>query len=195
MVGIWSVDNQIKVNPDIRPGDKIIEEQIEAALLRDPYVERYEITVSVYDGRVNLYGHVDSTFEKAHADDVAARQKGVVKVNNFLTVNEPTVTAYDPYRHDWNLEDFGWSLRSPSLTGKTDWEIERDIKDELFWSPFVDSDEVNVEVEDGVAELSGTVDSWGERRAAEQNALEGGAAVVDNDLTVHYGPEYYRPEK
>lgn len=47
---------------------------------------------------------------------------------------------------------------------------------------------ITVEVEDGVATLTGTVESWGEYRAAAENALEGGAIMVDNELEVS-GPE------
>jgi len=38
-----------------------------------------------------------------------------------------------------------------------------------------------------VAELTGTVDSWSERDAATDNAYEGGAVSVDNDLEVEEG--------
>ncbi len=41
------------------------------------------------------------------------------------------------------------------------------------------------------SELTGTVDTWAERQAATENAYEGGAIVVDNDLAVQYGPDYY----
>jgi len=39
-------------------------------------------------------------------------------------------------------------------------------------------------VDDGTATLTGTVESWNEFWAAEENALEGGAVAVDNDLIV-----------
>jgi hypothetical protein len=44
-----------------------------------------------------------------------------------------------------------------------------------------------VNVTDGVARLEGTVDSWSERAAATENAYEGGAVWVDNDLRVAAG--------
>jgi len=192
VVGVWSVNNKIKVRPGT-PSDERIEDNVEAAMIRDPYVDRYELTVSVVDGEVYLYGDVDSTFEKSQADDVAARQVGVVDVNNFLTVNDPAELGYDPYTDDWYLYDYDWYDDTGRTTTKSDWEIEDDIESQLFWSPFVDSDEVNVDVEDGTAQLTGTVDTWSERAAATENALEGGAVVVDNDLMVDYGPDYYIP--
>jgi hypothetical protein len=39
-------------------------------------------------------------------------------------------------------------------------------------------------VDDGVATLTGTVDSWSEYDAAVNNAYEGGAVYVDNELLV-----------
>jgi len=191
-VGVWSVNNKIKARPGT-PSDSRIEDNVEDALGRDPYVERYEIFVSVVDGEVYLTGDVDSTFEKSRADDIAARQIGVEDVNNFLTVNDPTGAVYDPYTDEWYLYDYDWYVTTDRTTAKSDWEIETDIENELFWSPFVDSDEVNVEVDAGVAHLTGTVDTWAERRAAAENAIEGGAVAVDNDLAVVYGPAYYAP--
>jgi osmotically-inducible protein OsmY len=54
----------------------------------------------------------------------------------------------------------------------------------MWWSPFVDADDVTIRVSDGVATLTGEVDSWSELRAATENAFEGGARWVRNDLEV-----------
>jgi osmotically-inducible protein OsmY len=48
----------------------------------------------------------------------------------------------------------------------------------------VDSDDVTVTVRDGKAILTGAVQSWSEFEAAEENAFEGGAVWVYNDLLV-----------
>jgi osmotically-inducible protein OsmY len=69
-------------------------------------------------------------------------------------------------------------------TWKPDWEIREDVKDELFWSPYVDENQVNVSVENGVVTLTGNVANLSERYAAEDNAYEGGAKDVHNELTV-----------
>ena len=45
------------------------------------------------------------------------------------------------------------------MTGKNDWAILEDVRDELFWSPFVNEDEIEVPVDSGRVTLSGTVDS------------------------------------
>ena len=45
---------------------------------------------------------------------------------------------------------------------------------------------MTVSVQNGMARLTGTVDTWSERRAATENAYEGGATLVDNDLVIDY---------
>jgi osmotically-inducible protein OsmY len=78
-------------------------------------------------------------------------------------------------------------------TPKNDREIKKDIEDELWWSPFVDEDEVAVTVADGIATLVGVVDTLRERRVATANAYEGGSRQVSNLLKVRDGPESLRP--
>ncbi len=194
-VGVWRVKDYVKVRPST-PDDEQIKGRVESALLVDPHVSRYEIDISVNNGIVNLSGMVDTFFEKSQADDVASGVYGVIKVNNNLAVDyDNDVIVYDPYvnYYDWNVYDYTWYAYPDYTTTKTDWEIRDDINDELFWSPFVDADEVTVLVDNGVATLSGTVDTWYERRTATENAYEGGAVVVDNDLKVSFGPDYYNP--
>jgi osmotically-inducible protein OsmY len=129
---------------------------------------------------------VDSFYEKARAEDLASEVRGVYAVNNHLIVNkswDPFV--YKPYVDDSYIYDYDWYTYQPNVTSwKNDQEIADNIESELFWSPFVDSDQVTVTVDDGKATLTGTVDSWSEYDAASQNALEGGAVVVDNELRI-----------
>ncbi|MCB9865013.1 MAG: BON domain-containing protein, partial [Phycisphaerales bacterium] len=73
---------------------------------------------------------------------------------------------------------------SEDPTWVDDLQVKQDIEDELFWSPFVDEDQVEVSVENGVATLRGTVDTLRERYNAGSNALEGGAQAVINRLQV-----------
>ena len=154
-------------------------------MLCDQYVERFELTVSVVDGTAHLYGTVDSYFEKNRADDVASRVTGVLDVENHLTVDHyDTAYIYDPYVDDSYVSDdelIDYDRRAPL---KTDSQIKDAIESELWWSPFVDSDDVTVTVDDGIAMLTGTVDTWSERRSASENAYEGGATLVDNELIV-----------
>lgn len=184
-VGVKRVDNRIDIKPTIRISDQKIEDKVKNAILRDPYLESYAMRVNVKNGVVKLHGTVDTYFEKAEADDVASRVEGVITIDNNLNVQQdyrPYIC--DPYVEDSYLYDNDWCYYRPSLVSKSDRQIKTDIEKELFWSPFVDADDVKVDVEKGVATLTGTVDSWSESNAAVNNAYQGGAVYVDNELNV-----------
>jgi osmotically-inducible protein OsmY len=186
-VGVIRVKNRIKVTPLPQAlSNEDLEQKIQNKFKRDAYMESSEITVNVLSGIVNLYGTVDTHYEKARAEELASEIKGVYAVNNHLLIHQiwdPFV--YKPYVDDSYIYDYDWYTYQPNITSrKNDQEIADNIESELFWSPFVDSDQVNVNVNNGKATLTGTVDSWSEYNAASQNALEGGAVVVDNELKI-----------
>ncbi|MGD8469779.1 MAG: BON domain-containing protein, partial [Desulfobacteraceae bacterium] len=174
-VGVWLVRNRIKVRPDMGPHtspapdvDAELAKKIRLALLRNPYTHQHEIGVTVNNRLVMLDGAVNSNLEKAKAEEVVSAVKGVAAVTNNLRVMK-------------------------TWTPRDDWEIKKDIEDELWWSPFVDEDDVSVNVTDGTATLVGVVDTLRERRVATENAYEGGAKHVRNELKVRYGPDALRP--
>ena len=53
---------------------------------------------------------------------------------------------------------------------RTDAELKRDVMDELEWEPKVNAEVIGVAVKDGVVILSGEVDSYTEKMAAERAA-------------------------
>ena len=53
---------------------------------------------------------------------------------------------------------------------KTDTELQQDVMNELQWEPTVKAAEIVVAVKDGVVTLSGYVDSYGKKGAAERAA-------------------------
>ncbi len=87
--------------------------------------------------------------------DAAIRARGALAVDNNLTVDYEQL-AYEVYFYDWDptVYDYDYAIAS-----KTDAEIAEDIGDELYWSPFVDREEVTVAVDNGVATLTGNVDT------------------------------------
>jgi osmotically-inducible protein OsmY len=188
--GVSWVRNHLKVRTQSQPPDGIIARNVKSALLRDPYVDRYQIGVTALNGVVYLNGTVDSWYEKAHAEDAASRIDGVTDVRNNLIVSYPALGYYhwpystfyfEPYSYGPAVDSSSTWARSY----KSDAQVKEDIESEFFWSPFVDGDEVTVSVNNGVADLSGTVEGWGEAGSAIQNALEGGAVQVKiSDLTV-----------
>jgi len=69
--------------------------------------------------------------------------------------------------------------------GKTDSELERDVMDEIAAQPNVDANQIRVSVKDGVVILSGHVNSYVEKYAAEKAAKRvSGVKAVVNELDV-----------
>jgi osmotically-inducible protein OsmY len=66
-----------------------------------------------------------------------------------------------------------------------DIELRQDVVDELTWEPVVDPAEIGVAVTDGVVTLTGYVDSYSEKMAAERAAKRVyGVTAVANDVKV-----------
>ncbi len=171
VIGVWRVNNLLKVRPAIVPTDLELKNHIVQAFINDPYVERPDINIETNHGVVYLNGKVNTSFEKFQAELVAETVLGVVDVENNLT-----------YNYEW--------------TWKPDREIKSGVKDQLKWSLFVDSDDIDVSVDDGVVTLEGEVNNWSEYDVAEKNAYEGGAKDVENKLSViypFYGPYNHYP--
>ncbi len=184
-VGVLTVDNNIKVRPAEKLSDEKIESNIKSALERDPFLERYEIIVDVVNRTVYLSGTVDSYFEKSKADEIAMEARGVESVRNNLSVEQARrPLGYDPYLNDYYIYDYDWYDYEPKKSFKKDSAIKEEIKDEFFWSPYVDGSDIKVKVNNGVAVLEGTVDTLAEYNAATENAYEGGAVWVDNNLKI-----------
>ncbi|MBC8755884.1 BON domain-containing protein [Kordia sp. YSTF-M3] len=79
---------------------------------------------------------------------------------------------------------------------KTDVEIKDDVLDELAWQPNIDETQIGVIVEDGVVTLSGIVDGYSKKIAAEKAAknVEGVKAVA-LDIEVKFGADFKKTDK
>lgn len=193
-VGVWRVKNRLKVRPSQHLDDAEVTKQISHALHRTPFVEHGDVTVRVRNGKVRLGGTVDTRFEKAQAEGVVSTVAGVIQINNDIRVVED-----GPQRTNNPYVDERYIYYNYSIYGndqvevtESDWALKQDIVDEFWWSPFVDSDDISVVVSDGIATLTGTVETWAERKVATENALEGGATSVVNRLNVKHGPSDLR---
>jgi osmotically-inducible protein OsmY len=62
--------------------------------------------------------------------------------------------------------------------------VKDNIENAMFWSPWVDLNDITVKVANGVATLTGTANSWFEFNKATENAYQGGASQVYNNITV-----------
>lgn len=185
-VGVLRVRSRLKVKPLDEIRDSEIEDKIRKALIRDSWLSAFEIDIKVIDKTAYLDGSVSTFFEKGRADILASSVRGVREVRNNLNVyHKYSSYTFDPYVDEWDIRDFDWyDVRPKSYSSKLDGEIEAEIRDEFFWSPFVDGDDITVSVENGSATLTGTVDTRSERSMAEANAYEAGAVQVINKLEV-----------
>lgn len=125
--------------------DEAIRQNVWDEILHDVRIDPSYITVSVSDGEVELDGSVLTYSQKRTASEDARRVKGVVDVINNLNVS-PTATLTDD-----------------EILDKVSHSIDRDSR---ITDPF----QIDVTVNQGVVILSGTVPSYGQRRAAEEDA-------------------------
>ncbi|HER20341.1 MAG TPA: BON domain-containing protein, partial [Chromatiales bacterium] len=183
--GVLTVENRLKVRLGERVVDKDLHGRIEAAFVDDPLIDPGKVNAAVNDGTVRLYGTVDDYYDKGRVENVVAQIDGVTEIINNLTVENPSrPDTFDPYIDPWPTQVYPWYDYEPGVSYADDPQIRKDVRNQLWWSPYVDADEVTVTVEDGIATLTGTVDSMAERRAAAENAFQAGATWVVNELEV-----------
>jgi len=79
---------------------------------------------------------------------------------------------------------------------KSDSAIKEDVLDELMWQPDIDETQIGVIVENSVVTLTGIVDSYSKKLAAEKavKKVKGVKAVAD-DIEVKYGAAYKKTDK
>ncbi len=177
-IGVRQVKNNLKIRfSDTRPTDQEIATNTRAAMARDPYVNGHNLKIDCENAHVGIYGLVDTDFEKYHAQWVASRQRGVVHVNDYLGVRKKWVP-------------------------KPDAAIETELKEKLAYDFVGPDNQVRSRVENGVAILEGTVDTWFMWQAAMDDAIACGAREPHNLIEVrhgaaasprYYGPSYYIP--
>jgi len=180
--GVLGVSNRIKVQPIDYPSASEIESSIEQALKNNAITDAYEILVEVRGGIATLSGVVDSYLEKTEAEWVVAAVEGVNEVNNQLRVHYPYGYYWYGYYPFYDI--FHSPLTHVGNLIPDDELIAKHVEDEIWWSPYVDKDQVTITVNNGEVTLEGHVDSWKEYQKAAENAWEGGAWSVNNMLQV-----------
>lgn len=198
------VVNNLRVRSDQPKTDAQLEQDLRDAMINSVAVESYEVDADVQNGVATLTGNVDSYTEWWAAGERARRVPGVRQVKNNIEVREPLSRASnymdDPAYYDYYSSYYGYypyddTYDHPSRGNnygegwpwESDAEIKEDIEEEFFWSPFVDGGDITVTVTNGAATLTGSVDSYRELGAAAENAREGGAVTVVNNLVVRPG--------
>lgn len=79
---------------------------------------------------------------------------------------------------------------------KSDSQIKNDVLDELAWETSIDETEIGVIVENGIVTLSGVVNDYAKKVAAEKAAKRvSGVKAVAEDIEVKYGDAYKKTDK
>ena len=162
-LGVCEVHDQA-LAPPLRspPTDADIDRAAKIALSGDHFLPSPgSIRVSTSKGRVALTGSVESGLERLDAEGVVGGVPGVAGVDNQLAV-----------------------ARTPT-------DVKAAFEDYLYWDAMVRPNRVSIAVAaDGTATLTGSLDSWGETRAATHDALRAGASRVVNLIKVTGNPEF-----
>jgi hypothetical protein len=114
----------------------------------------------VQNGQAFLFGRVRNRQQHQRAEAIARDLKGIAGVENRIIVAEQ-----------------GWTPQEDSA-------IEEAIREGLSRSPFVDSDAIDVNVDRGVAVISGTVDDFSKLLVAVERAFGGGARASRIQLQI-----------
>ena len=189
VAGVVGVHNLLKVRPGRIVTDAVVEQAVAAALARHPDVGHCALGVQVHEGKACLRGQVGSYREWRQAGDVAAGVRGVLELDNQTTVPPPAeCTAADSAEALGFQPSFlGEDALSPSQPAG-DAVLAARIRSRYCWSAALHDQQVDVAVEAGRATLTGTVDTWLDRRQATREAYEAGAGDVDNRLHVTTAP-------
>ena len=166
--GVGIVDNQLEVRfpPETAlPDDEEITSNVMDTLLWHPSIDSADITPVVENGWVTLRGAVPSYWQKIRAERVCRDLTGVVGIINELAV-----------------------VPSEDLA---DQNIAEAVVSSLERNPYVEAEQLDVEVQNGVVTLSGEVPSMIARQAANDSAQRTvGVINVENNLTIADSGKY-----
>lgn len=165
--GVRMTANSLTRENEAKRGDSAVADDVKSRLAWDVLVEHDPVTVAVKDAEVTLSGSVGSAAEKSRAVR-DAWVDGVGKVDAAAL----QVKWWD--QPDKNLRAFG---------PKSDKDIAAAIKEAAFYDPRVKGFNMNPSVVNGVATLTGTVDTLKASMAAEALARNTvGVTDVKNEL-------------
>ena len=151
--GVVSVLDEMEVHTDSRD-DAAIVNDVHAALESDPTTEHIILEVAVERGKATLSGEVASHGEKTLAGEVAMGVKGVLELENKLTVQANETL--------------------------TDQELQHEIHELCEYAALLDDSKIEVAVQDGNVVLNGHVASSFQKSYAVGLAYRAGAKAVDS---------------
>lgn len=157
---VVSVETHMDVKYGIpQPEDAQIVSYVENSIRWDADIQGSDIKVSSKDGHVTLSGNVDSFWKKELAEERAASILGVKEITNELAI-----------------------VHSNTVTDDV---ISENIVNAMKANRYVDVANINVNIEDGNVNLTGTAHSDLERDEAYRIALyTGGVHLINNAIKI-----------
>jgi len=160
--GVLAVDNRLEIKfppGSSLPDDAELKTQVEDLLSWSNEFNADHIEVACEGNVVTLSGSVETYWEKQHAYHVVAAIKGVLEVNNELSV-VPAMTQDDKY-------------------------IKEEITRAFHRTYLIDEDKIQVEVINGIVKLNGRVPNFFVKLQAKNMAMQtNGVKEVLDSLTV-----------
>ena len=78
---------------------------------------------------------------------------------------------------------------------KSDGQIQKDVMEQLKWEPFLNASEIGVAVKNGVVTLSGNVDSYSKKVAAENATKKiAGVKAIAEDIQIGVSPAFNKTD-
>lgn len=184
--GVVDVVDQLDVQATAGRSDHDLAAALRVALESNAVVEAEKIDVSVEEGRATLTGDAADAFAKWTAGDVAERMRGIVAVDNKISVrNEPPVFSSEGFFYPTAQSYQPLFPAPPSRESySSDSDLERNVRSQLNLNAYTDRLGVDVDAQHGVVTLRGSVDSSLQRRAAANTAYQAGARQVINQLQI-----------
>lgn len=133
-----SCSQQSQTETSTVPPDSVITETIRSQLASTAYTPHENIDVNTNNGIVKLSGSTTNLLAKQNSTDIAQAVSGVISVVNNLQV----------------------------AISRPDEAVSQDIARALQTDPATESWEIGIEVNNGLATLTGSVDSWQEKQLA-----------------------------
>ena len=108
-VGVSSVVNHIRAEIESPTDDELVR-RLQRIFSWDVYIGPFKVDVAVKNGIAHLSGQVDSNFEKARADDLAAATVGIQGVENDIEIQERVdhQLVFNPYLYPYSARAYDW---------------------------------------------------------------------------------------
>lgn len=167
--GVKEVDNQIVIQPDYVPpapssdrsygeviDDSTITAAVKSKLMWSKYTDGLTTDVDSKRGKVTLTGTADSAAAKDLAGRLAMNTRGVVSVDNKLSLKPAKLSMGDSAKN--SAREAGKDIEDSWITTK--------VKSTYLYSSNIDGTDIAVSTKAGVVTLSGKVDNGTEQALA-----------------------------